>query len=110
MTVYIETAKTYGGVGAESLPVLGFDFDGGQKVVIGATSTQSATITSEIVLLKATADCHVRVGDNPTATTTGTNLYIFAGETFFERIKYGHKLAVIAAGGTTGSLFIMPVV
>lgn len=110
MPQYIETAKTYGGVGAESLPVLGFDFPNGQKIAVGATSTQSLTISSEIVCLKSTVDCHVVVGTNPTATTAGTNLYIFAGETFFERITHGHKIAVIAAGGTTGSLYVMPVI
>ena len=109
MPIYYETAKTYGGVGAESLPVLGFDYTNGQRIAIGATSVQSGTITSEIVCLKATADCYITVGSNPTAANSATNLYIFAGETFFLRITHSEKLAVIQAGGTTGNLHIMPV-
>lgn len=110
MTTFIQTAKSYGGVGAESLPVLGFDYASGQRIAIGAGSLQSANISSEIVCLKATADCYIVVGSNPTATNTATSLYIFAGETFFLRIPFNHKIAVIQAGGNTGNLHIMPVV
>ena len=109
MPIYVKSDALYGGVAIESLPVLRYDYANGQKLAIGNTSVQSLTISSEIVCLEATADCHITVGTNPTATTSGANKYIFAGSTQYVRITNGHRIAVIAAGGSTGSLYVMPV-
>jgi hypothetical protein len=78
---------------------------GGQRIVIGAASLQSAAIgvvgtnyTNE-VLLHASIKCYVKNGANPVVDNTGIPLE--AGEKFHMQITPGDKIAVIqdAAGG-----------
>lgn len=107
MAIFINTDETSGaGIGVKSL-VMGFDYEGGQRLLVTSTSTQSQMLTSELVLLKATTDCHVVVGMNPVATSTGQSLYLFAGEAQPVRVPFGNKVAVIRAA-VDGNLYILP--
>ncbi len=69
-----------------------------QSVAIGAASAQSTAVGSSTrcVRLRATADCYVKIGGNPTANTT-TSTLLGAGETEYFRVNPGDKVAVIQA-------------
>lgn len=76
-----------------------------QKLAIGGSSVQStaATAAARLVRLVATVDCHVAIGENPTATTDSALLPASAAE-YFE-ILAGQKVAVIQSG-EAGYLFV----
>lgn len=81
----------------------------GQNVTFSGTSAQSTafTDTQQAVQISATANCHVAVGVNPTATTK--DMLIKASDPpYIMRVQVGEVLAVIqdTAGGT---LNIIPV-
>lgn len=67
-----------------------------QKVTFSA-STQSAAFDSRTVFLRLhpTADCHIIVGTDPTATTN--HMPMLADSTEYFGVLPGMKLAVIAA-------------
>lgn len=66
-----------------------------QRVAIGATSVQSASIgdTTGIVRLSASTDCFVAFGTNPVATVN--SLYLPAGMVEYLGINPGEKVAVL---------------
>lgn len=68
-----------------------------QQVVTFTTTTQSAALNSStrFVRLIADADCHIEVGANPTATTSGMKLIAGAAEYF--GVTPGHKIAAVTA-------------
>jgi 5-deoxy-D-glucuronate isomerase len=75
----------------------------GQNVTFSGTSAQSSafTDTQQAVQISATANCHVAVGANPTATTK--DMLIKASDPpYIIRIQAGEMIAVIqdTAGGT----------
>lgn len=75
-----------------------------QDVVIGATSQQSTAfdVQCTIIRIKATTDCRVSIGSNPTAHIVGDSL-IGAGDTeYFGLVGPTNKIAVISAFGATG--------
>lgn len=76
-----------------------------QTVAIGAASAASAAVgvRTTIVRVAATADCHIVIGANPTATANDTPL--FAKQPEFFAIVPGEKIAVIQSSGA-GTLFI----
>lgn len=65
------------------------------NVAIGAASAQSGTFTSCVIRVAPTVDCWVRVGANPTATTSST--LIFAGAPEYVLVPEGQKIAVLQA-------------
>lgn len=75
-----------------------------QSVAIGAASTQSAAVNNTGVRLAPTADCHVAVGVNPSATTAST--LMFGASVEFVAISPGDKVAVLQSGSATGSLSV----
>lgn len=107
MPTYYNTTDEYGGVGAKNLPVIGYDYSNGQKILFGTTSTQSAALTSEIISVCCTTDCYINIGDNPVAVSTGGSKYLFAGAEYLFRVSFGDKLAVLRSV-SDGYIFIMP--
>jgi len=80
----------------------------GQNVAIGAASVQSAAIGSQTFAVRLTAlgNCHIAVGQNPTATAT--DLLLKATDpSIVLRIGPGEKIAVIQEGAATGNLNII---
>lgn len=72
-----------------------------QKVTVSGTSAATSNaVTSSIVRLLSTTDCHIKFGVTPTATTNDTLLLANIPEYF--AINNGEKVAAIqnAAGGT----------
>lgn len=78
-----------------------------QKKGFTSTSAQSTAVgaSSSLVMLQATANCHVKFGSNPTATADGTSQYIQAGAIYVFPITGGHKIAIIR-DSADGDLFI----
>lgn len=109
MTRYIATAQTFDGTGASALPVLGFDWDNIQRIAVAATAAQSTAISSELICLKSTTACYIKIGDNPTATVGAGSFPLAVDESFFIRMTPGQKLSVIRASAD-GFISIMPVV
>lgn len=75
-----------------------------QNVAIGASSTQSTAVGTQTraVRIASTGNCHIAIGQNPTATATST--YIAANivsEVF--RCYPADKVAVIQDGASTGN-------
>ena len=70
---------------------------GATQALTFTTSTQSSAISAatRFVRVVADADCHIAVGDNPTATTG--DLKLTAGSAEYFGVTPGHKIAVIAA-------------
>lgn len=68
-----------------------------EQVVTFTTTTQSAAAnhSTRFVRVISDADCHIAVGDNPTATTS--SLKLIAGSPEYFGVTPGHKVAVIAA-------------
>lgn len=74
-------------------------------VSVAATSAQSAAFgarTFEIRVV-STTNCHINIGDNPTAAATDNNgIYLPAGVVEYFHVNPGQKVAVIrdSADGT----------
>jgi hypothetical protein len=70
--------------------------DAGTQVINLGASTQSAAIKygTHLVRLHSIGACHVKVGDDPTATTNDMRLAI--GQTEYFAVQAGQKIAVIA--------------
>lgn len=80
-----------------------------QVVAIGAASVASTALTSKTVILTATADCFIRQGAAPVALATGVDQFLPANAPMrYAGLVSGNKIAVIAAGATTGNLYITP--
>lgn len=78
-----------------------------QAVSISGTSAQSAVINASEVVVTPTADCFVRQGTNPTATSDGTDLFLLGLTSYRLGIARGAKLA-FKTTGATGSVYITP--
>lgn len=78
-----------------------------QVVAISGTSAQSSVINASAVIITPTADCFVRQGSNPTATSDGTDLFLLGLTTYRLNIPPGAKLA-FKTSGATGSVYITP--
>lgn len=74
-----------------------------QKKAFNGTSAQSTAvgISTSIVRLVATEDCHLAFGTNPTAVADGTCMFLPADTECYIGIQPSHKIAVIqdSAGG-----------
>lgn len=82
-------------------------FGAAQVLAYTGTSAQSTALSADasVIRIVSTTDCHVLIGDNPTATTTST--FLPAGLVEYVGCKGGNKVAAIQkSGGTAGSLFI----
>jgi hypothetical protein len=79
---------------------------GTTALAVGATSTQSAVIGAVLVRLVATCDCHIVRGPAPVALTT--SMYLPANIPECIAIDVTDRLAVIAEGSQTGTLYITP--
>lgn len=79
-----------------------------QSVAVSGTSAQSAAISGSTgyVRLFATTMCHIRVGSNPTATTSHMPLAPFVPEYFV--VPSGTKIAAIQ-NSSSGTLYITEV-
>jgi len=66
-----------------------------QTVAIGGASTQSAAFNTKTRLIRIHTDaiCSIAVGSNPTATTGKARMA--AGQTEFQAVNPGDKIAVI---------------
>ncbi len=78
------------------------------SVAVSGTSAQSAAIgtTTGYVRLFATTLCHVRMGSNPTATTSNMPLGAYIPEYF--AVPPGTKIAAIQ-NSSSGTLYITEV-
>lgn len=70
-----------------------------QAVVTGAVSAQSTALTTDVVMLTASAACFVAFGANPTATSSSH--YLIADYPYVFAVTEGHKIAAlqVAAAG-----------
>lgn len=68
-----------------------------EQTVTFTTSTQSNAFNTatRLVRVQSDADCHVAVGADPTATTSGVPMT--AGQAEYFAVTGGHKIAVIQA-------------
>lgn len=80
-----------------------------QVVPVRATSLQGFYSTSGVTILRffSTVDCWISFGPNPTAAVESSNSMILPGGIieYFE-IREGERFAVIAAGASTGKLYV----
>jgi hypothetical protein len=83
--------------------------DGGksQAVAISTTSAQSTPIIDETALVTLTTSAFVRKGTNPTAVSTGADIYLMADVTYRLAVARGERLAFITTGGS-GTAYITP--
>ena len=67
------------------------------QVVTFTTTTQSSALNAatRFVRFIADADCHIAVGANPTATTSGMKL--ISGQAEYFGVTPGHKIAAVTA-------------
>lgn len=84
----------------------------GQNLTIGAASVQSTAFDPnsdgyQAVYVSATGNCHIAIGDAPTATATDL-LVKSSDPPLLVRIAKGEKIAVIQDGAATGTLNIVP--
>lgn len=79
-----------------------------QSVAVSGTSAQSAVISANTgyVRLLSTTLCHIRVGSNPTATTSNMPLAPYVPEYF--QVGTGVKIAAIQ-NSSSGTLYITEV-
>lgn len=68
-----------------------------EQVVTFTTTTQSAALNAatRFVRIIADADCHIAVGADPTATTSGMKL--ISGQAEYFGVTPGHKIAAVTA-------------
>jgi len=77
-----------------------------QLVAATTTSVQSAVIAPEAagtlvnVMVTATAPVFVRCGANPTAVSTGADVYLAANVPYRIGVRAGHRIACIVPTGT----------
>jgi len=76
---------------------------------VGSESTQTSAITtgSGLIRIATTTHCHIKFGENPTATEEDLLLPSDHVEIF--SFKSGEKVAFIAHGGGTGEINISAV-
>lgn len=80
----------------------------GQNLTLGAASVVSAAVaaSTQMVRLSATGNCHVAVGQAPTAVAT--DMLVKASDPpMVIRVGGGEKIAVIQDGTATGTLNIV---
>lgn len=75
-------------------------------VGISNVSAQGPVHTSTSVLVSPTVDCFVRQGANPTALSTGVDMFLFGGFTYRLQVIIGQRLALIGPGA--GTAYITP--
>jgi hypothetical protein len=78
-----------------------------QTVAMSTTSAQSTALNSESIVVYVSADCFARAGTNPTALSTGVDVFLVGGNQYRCPWKPGDKLALIVASGT-GTAYITP--
>lgn len=78
-----------------------------QKVAFTGTSAQSAALgaSTSVVEVISTQNCHIKTGEDPTATADGTSMYLPANVMRRIAIVGGHKIAAIQ-DSSGGNLFI----
>ena len=85
-----------------------WDWSGGQKVTVAATSAQSAAIGADVVMLLSDTDCFIKAGSSPTAADSAGWFRLPANQVLiFGMEATTHKIAVIP-GTVDGSLYILP--
>jgi hypothetical protein len=89
---------------AEAIPVV--HPDSTETVSIGAGSLSSGTISSKVIRLVATSDCHVAFGLSPTAT--GSSMFLPGGVVEYFAVADNEKVAVIQ-NASAGTLFVTQV-
>ena len=80
-----------------------------QVLTVGASSVQSALPQAGVTIVRlfSTADCFVAFGSNPTAAVEGaSSMFLPTGIVEYFETRIDEKLAVIAAGATTGKLYL----
>jgi hypothetical protein len=79
-----------------------------QSVAVSGTSAQSAVVSASTgyVRLFATTMCHIRIGSNPTATTSNCPIAPYVPEYF--NVGTGVKIAAIQ-NSSSGTLYITEV-
>lgn len=77
-----------------------------QKLTAVTTSQQTAAIGAGYALVYATAAVFVRQGANPTAVTTGADLYLAGNVHYRLAVAPGSKLAFAAA--SAADIYITP--
>lgn len=89
-------------------PIMRISDGSTQSVAVSGTSAQSTAITANAgyVRLVATTLCHIRLGTNPTATTSNMPLVPYVPEYFVA--PTGVKIAVIQ-NSSSGTLYITEV-
>jgi len=75
------------------------------KVTVGAAHAESAAIGGVAALLCSTTDCHIVVGDAPTATTNDT---LLPAKTFLKIACLSTDKVSVIQDAAGGSLFITP--
>jgi hypothetical protein len=67
-----------------------------QRLTAVTTSQQTTTINSDYALVYCTAPCFVRQGSNPTAVTTGADIFLAGNVHYRLNLPRGAKLAFAA--------------
>ncbi|MFO1072350.1 MAG: hypothetical protein U1E17_06655 [Geminicoccaceae bacterium] len=84
------------------IPVLGFDYRGTQKLVVGATSVRNATAVPgdvRIISLIATGVCRFEIGDASVTADPATSPVLFPGQYVDVPLRRGeHYVAFVAEG------------
>lgn len=91
-----------------TLPIMRIVDASTQAVAVSGTSAQSAALggSTGYVRLMATTLCHIRVGSNPTATTSHMPLAPYCPE--YVAVTAGTKVAAIQ-NSSSGTLYITEV-
>lgn len=78
-----------------------------QAVAVSGSSAQSAGINADYALVTATTPVFVRQGSSPSASSSGTDIYLLSNVSYRLNLKRGNKLA-FCTSGATGIVYITP--
>jgi hypothetical protein len=80
-----------------------------QKLALSTVAVQSAAIVGNLVEITPNIDCYARVGDDPTALSTGVDHFLLANASRLFVINPGKKISFITDSGT-GSVKIAEII
>ena len=92
------------------IPVLGFDYRGTQKLVVGPTSARhGAPIPSdiEIVSLIATGQCRFEVGDASVTADALLSPVLFPGQYVDVPLRHGERWIAFIADGESCDAYVI---
>ena len=90
-----------------------FEYANPQRVAVAATSAQSTTVGDETDFIKLipNTDCHILIGENPTAAADGTSHFIPASQnTAPIPVKAGLDKVAVIQDSAAGFLYITELV